>query len=49
MLGNNLAYVALVVTDVEATASVFAQCFGLQKTTCPKSYGTTPPFQEQWH
>lgn len=35
MLGNSLAYVALVVTDVEATASIFSQCFGLQKTTCP--------------
>lgn len=34
MLGNSLAYVALVVTDVEATATVFAHVFGLQRTDC---------------
>jgi methylmalonyl-CoA/ethylmalonyl-CoA epimerase len=34
MLGNNLAYIALVVTDVEATAAVFAQGFGLRRTNC---------------
>jgi len=35
MLGNSLEYVALVVTDVEATATVFARIFGLQRTDCP--------------
>ncbi len=34
MLGNSLEYVALVVTDVEATATVFAHVFGLQRTDC---------------
>jgi catechol 2,3-dioxygenase-like lactoylglutathione lyase family enzyme len=34
MLGHCLAYVALVVTDVEATASVFERIFGLRKIGC---------------
>jgi methylmalonyl-CoA epimerase len=35
MLGNSLAYVALVVTDVETTARVFATLFSLRRTNCP--------------
>jgi methylmalonyl-CoA epimerase len=35
MLGRCLTYVALVVTDTEATASVFERIFGLRKTDCP--------------
>lgn len=34
MLGSSLAYIALVVTDVKATATVFARVFGLQRTDC---------------
>jgi methylmalonyl-CoA/ethylmalonyl-CoA epimerase len=34
MLGNSLTYVALVATDVETTAGVFANLFGLQRTDC---------------
>jgi methylmalonyl-CoA/ethylmalonyl-CoA epimerase len=34
MLGNSLEYVALVVTDVEVTATIFARVFGLQRTDC---------------
>ncbi|MBI4610645.1 MAG: VOC family protein [Candidatus Rokubacteria bacterium] len=33
-LGQNLAYVALVVSDVEAAASVFQRDFGLRRTDC---------------
>src|SRR5262245_49613996 len=34
MLGNSLEYVALVVTDVEATAAIFTHVFGLPRTDC---------------
>src|SRR6266511_1706007 len=34
MIARNLAYVALVVTDVEATATALARDFGLRRTDC---------------
>src|SRR5437762_11287511 len=46
MIARNLAYTALVVTDVAATATALARDFGLRRTDCAvaASGRTTPVF-----
>ena len=43
MISTNVAYVALVVTDVEATATAFAHDFGLHRTDCVGPGGHRTP------
>lgn len=43
MISTNLAYVALVVTDVEATATALARDFGLPRTDCARPGGHPTP------
>jgi Glyoxalase/Bleomycin resistance protein/Dioxygenase superfamily len=47
MIGKNLAYVALVVTDVEATATILVRDFRLRRTDCPvgETGRTAPVFR----
>lgn len=47
MIAKNLAYVALVVTDVEATAAALARDFGLRRTDCSvgETRRTAPVFR----
>ena len=43
MISTNVAYVALVVTDVEATATALARDFGLPRTDCARPGGHLTP------
>jgi Glyoxalase/Bleomycin resistance protein/Dioxygenase superfamily len=46
MIGRKLAYIALIVSDVEATAATFARDFGLRRTDCAvgDTHRTAPVF-----
>jgi catechol 2,3-dioxygenase-like lactoylglutathione lyase family enzyme len=46
MIGRKLAYIALIVSDVEATAATFVRDFGLRRTACTVggTHGTVPVF-----
>ena len=46
MIGRRLAYLALIVSDAEATAATFARDFGLRRTNCAvgDTHRTVPVF-----